>query len=118
MLWIDRSAARLGLGQVLAELLKKLSLTFGPDETELRDTLFEKYERRDAHHLEAAHDLEIVIDVDLGNPQAALVLLGDLVEHGLYELARATPLRPKVDQHGLGSSPDLFVERGISDCGH
>ena len=103
---------------MLAELLKKLSLTLCPHEAELGNALFEKDERRYAHHFETAHDFEVVVDVDLGNPEAALVLLGDLVEHWLYELARATPLRPKVDQDGLGSSPDLFVERGISDCGH
>ena len=65
---------------MLAELLEKLCLALRPDEAELGNALFEQYECRHAHHFEPAHDLEIVVHVDLADPKAALVLLGDLVQ--------------------------------------
>ena len=68
----------------------------------------------DAHHVEAAGDVGVVVDVELGDRELAGLLGGDLVEDRGDHLARAAPLGPEVDEDGLGrGADDLLVEGGV-----
>src|SRR5690606_30925625 len=56
----------------------------------------------------------IVVDVDLGNDNTALVLPGGFVEQGRDHFAGAAPGRPVVDQYGNVGIDDVGLERGVA----
>ena len=62
--------------------------------------VLEHEQRRDAHHVEAAGDVGVVVDVELGDRELARLLVGDLLEDRGDHLARPAPLGPEVDEDG------------------
>src|SRR5690606_7253143 len=72
----------------------------------------------DAHHVEAAGHVGVLVDVELDDLELAGLLLGDLLEDRGDRLARSAPLSPEVDQDGLGRAADLLVEGGVGDALH
>src|SRR5687768_4192130 len=85
-----KESSELGLGQ-------------GAHAGRLHVAVLEQHERRDAADAELGWGLLILVDVDLGDLQPALVLLGDFIEDRRDRLARTAPLRPVIDQHrGVG----------------
>src|SRR6266545_4798197 len=107
-----------GLGEELAELGDDVALGHGADEAFLFYAADEEGEGGDAHDAVAHGDLGVLVDVELGDGDLALVLLGDLLEHRGDHLARSAPLGPEVDQHGGARLEHLAVERGVGHgCG-
>src|SRR5206468_5044199 len=66
-----------------------------------------------AEDLEAPGDVEVLVHVELADSQLAGVIAGDLLEHRRDHLARPAPLRPEVDEDGLGGPLDLLVRRAV-----
>src|SRR5262249_3919166 len=63
--------------EVVGEVLEQLALASGTDHALHRLTVLEHDQRRNAHHIEAASDVGVVVDVQLGD----LDLAGMLVRH-------------------------------------
>src|SRR5690606_20823351 len=101
----------------VAELLEQLALALGADHPLGRLAVLEHDQRGDAHHVEAASDLGVVVDVQLGDGELAGLLRGDLVEDGGDHLARPAPLGPEVDEDGLAGAGDHLVKGGVSESG-
>src|SRR4051794_26491541 len=95
--------------QVGLQLLKELPLALGADDPVLGFTILEQNQRGDAHDLEPASDLEVLVDVDLANTELALVVAGDLLEDRSDHLARTAPFGPEVHEHRLTGALDLLV---------
>src|SRR5688500_20297618 len=57
----------------------------------------EQHQGRDAADAELGRRELVLVDVALGDPQPARVVLGHLVEQRRQPLARAAPIRPVVD---------------------
>src|SRR5688572_16951542 len=62
----------------LAQLVEQLPLALGADQALLGLAVLEHDERGDAHHVEAAGDVRVVVDVELGDADLAGLLAGDL----------------------------------------
>jgi hypothetical protein len=71
----------------------------------------------DAAHAEARREYPAPIDVDLHDPQAACVVLRELVDDRTDRPAGRSPGRPEVDQHRERCAQDLGLEGGIRDRG-
>src|SRR3954447_12744593 len=70
---------------------------------------------RDRHDLVVARSTGVLVDVELDDVELVAVLAGDLLEHGRDHLARAAPLRPEVDQHGLVALQHVTRECRVGD---
>ncbi|MCY1440258.1 hypothetical protein D9M71_565250 [compost metagenome] len=57
----------------------------------------------------------VVVDVQLGDGQFALVGSGDVVQNRSDHFARAAPFSPVVDQHRAFSLQDFGFEGGVGD---
>src|SRR5580765_252512 len=75
--------------------------------------VLEQHQRRNAADAELGRHVAIFVDVHLGDLQATVVVLRDLVEDRRNHLARAAPLGPVVDQHRLAGLQHVGVERGV-----
>ena len=53
----------------------------------------------DAAHAETRGQLRMLVGIDLGQQESALVFAGQLLQDGFQHPARGTPRRPKIDQH-------------------
>src|ERR1035437_10046845 len=84
--------------EVGSQLLEELTLALGSHDAGRRLATLEENKGGDAHHIEAAGDVEVVVDVQLGDVQLARLLGGDLFEHRSDHFARATPFGPEVHQ--------------------
>ena len=84
--------------------------------------VLEHDERRNAHDVELASKIRVLIDVDLGDGDLVAVLASHLVEDGGEHFARATPLGPEVHHHGLVRGSNLFgkvgLVQGVDGVGH
>src|ERR1700738_1544094 len=98
------------------KLLQQLSLALGAHDTKAGIAVLKENEGRNAHDLEAASQLEVLIDVDLADLQLARILRGDLVKHRSAPLARTPPFRPEIHENRLSRSLDLFIERLFGQC--
>jgi hypothetical protein len=72
--------------------------------------VLEDHDRRDRDDPEPHRDLLLLVDVQLHDLELVLALVRDLLEHRGDGMARATPLRPEVDDHGLIALDDLLLE--------
>ena len=70
---VERCGERLS-GEDVAELFEELALALGADQALHRLAVLEHDERGDAHHVEAAGDVGVVVDVELGDLQLAGLL--------------------------------------------
>jgi hypothetical protein len=93
------------------KLLEHLALALGADDPKLHFPVLEQNHGRDAHHIEAAGQLEIFVNIDLPDPELPGVIGCDFIEDRGDHLARATPFRPEVDEDGLDRPFDLLIER-------
>ena len=89
--------AQLGLGQ---------RADFGVDGI----AAFKHDQGRDAADVELAGHVRVGVDVDLTDFDLARVFCGNLLEDGGNHLAGATPLSPKIHQHGQVAGEHLRVE--------
>src|SRR6185436_332317 len=87
-------------------------LRFGEraDAGRLDVAVLEQHQRGDAADAELGRRLLVLVDVDLRDLEAPLVLLRHLVEDRRDRLAGAAPLRPVVDQHRGVGLQDLGLE--------
>src|ERR1043166_2723650 len=83
--------------------------------------VLEEHQRGDAADAEFRRNLLVLVDVDLGDLQAAFVFLGDLVQDRCDRFARPAPFGPVIDQdRGVGFQ-DFRLERVVRhmlDCGY
>ena len=63
------------------QLLKELLLALGADDPRLGLAVPEQDEGRDAHHFKAAGDLEVLVDVQLDDPELAGVFTGNFFQY-------------------------------------
>src|SRR6266478_110055 len=81
--------------------------------------VLEEHQRRDSPDAELGRHALVLVDVDFRDLEAALVLLGDLVQDRRDRLAGAAPFRPVIHQHrGLGLE-DLGIKAIVGhmmDC--
>ena len=77
--------------------------------------VLEQHQGRNAAHAIALRRLRIVVDVDLGDGQLAVHVLGDLFQRRGDHLARTAPLRPEIDQHRAARFQDVGFERRVAD---
>src|SRR5262249_8809495 len=84
-------------GDVLGEVLEELTLALRADQPLHGLTVVEDQQRRDAHDVEPHRGLRVVVDVELGDGQPALVLRGDLDQRRADHLAGPAPLGPEID---------------------
>jgi len=94
--------------------LEELSLGLGADQSDLRLSVFEQDQRRDAHHVEPPSHLEVVVDVQLPYLDLARLFLGDLFQNRGDHFARATPLGPEIHQHGDVRTFDMLVKGSVA----
>src|SRR5712691_4884043 len=89
-----------------------LDLIFRHEPHDLVDDLaaLEQQQRGDAPHVELDRRLRVVVDIQLADDDFAVVVDGYRVNGGTQPLARATPLRPKVDQNRRAGFQYLQVE--------
>src|SRR5688500_6484436 len=97
---------------------KGRELGFGQraDAGRLDVAVLEQHQRRDAADAELGRRELVLVDVDLGDLQPALVFLGHLVEDRRDRLARPAPLGPVVDQHRGVGLQDLGLEGVVGDA--
>ena len=88
-------------------------MPFAPTRRLAGCAVLENDQGRDAHDVEAAGQVGLLVDVDLGDPDLALLLAGDLLEDRGDHLARPAPLGPEVDEDGLVGAADRLVERRV-----
>ena len=71
-----------------------VALALGADEPELRLSILEQDQGRDAHDIEAPGELKVLVDVDLANPELADLLraisssTGATILHGPHHSAQ------------------------------
>src|SRR5262249_14066123 len=113
---IEAGTSVLTSSDEFGQVLEELTLALGPDEALHRRAVLEDQQRRDAHDVEAAGRVGVVVDVELGHGQLALVLRRDLLEGGGDHLARPAPLGPEVDDHRALGALHRLVEGGVGEC--
>src|ERR1700730_4662996 len=101
------------LSQVAVQKCRKLGFGYGADLLRLDRAVLEENQRRDAADTELGRCLRVLVDVDLGDLDAIVVLAGDLIEDRGDHLARTTPLGPEVQQHRLGGLQDVLRKSGV-----
>src|SRR5688500_3813676 len=100
---------------VLAELTEQPRLGLETDDALNRLTVLEEQQGWNAAHAKLARHRGVRVDVDLGDGQNTLGLVGNLLEHRCDHLARPAPGRPEVDQHRGGRLEHLRLELSVSD---
>ena len=75
----------------------------------------EDHEGGDAANAEFAGDVAVFIDVEFGDLQFAVVGRGQFVERWRNRFARAAPLGPEVNEHGLVGLQHVGFERCVRD---
>ena len=96
--------------QVAVDKGRELRLGNGTDLGGLHLALLEEHQGRDAPNPIAGRSVRILIDVELGDAQPALVLSGDLVQDGRDHFTGATPIGPVIDENGIGGFDDVLLE--------
>src|SRR5665647_1169080 len=104
--------------QVSRELLEQLTLALGSHDASGRLPVLEKDQGGDAHHIEPPGDVQVVVDVQLGHLQLALLLGGDLLEYGGDHLARATPFGPEVHEDRNVCGLDMLIKASVTQGGN
>src|SRR5687767_1500622 len=94
---------------------RELGLGQRADAGRLDVAVLEQHQGRDAADAELGRRELVLVDVDLGDLQPALVFLGHLVEDRRDRLARPAPLGPVVDQHRGVGLQDLGLEGVVGD---
>jgi hypothetical protein len=111
-------AQRVDLGHLLADVLVEegAHLAFGQRAHELvhRPAADEQHHQRDAADLQRRRDLRRLVGVELGQHEAAAVLLRQLLQDRLQVAARAAPRRPAVQQH---RHVERALEHGLAEVG-
>src|SRR5579883_1649203 len=124
--WISPLVTRIGGGErptgpraseVGGDLLQELGLPLRTHDPGDRVPLLEEDEGGDAHDVEPAGDVEVVVDVELGDPQLAGLLGGDLLEHRGDHLAWPAPFGPEVHEHGDVRRLDMLVKGSVAQSG-
>src|SRR5579875_2867247 len=75
-----------GSADVGVQLLEELTLALGTDDPQLGLPVLEQDHGGNAHDLEAACQLQVLVDVDLAQTQLAWVVRNDLVQDGSHHL--------------------------------
>src|SRR4051812_17738955 len=88
-------------------------LGHGADGVRLRLAALEEDHVRD--RLDPVPDRQILVLVDIDLHELEVPFLGDPFEHRRDGVARAAPLRPEVDEHGLATLQHLGLERRVGD---
>src|SRR5229473_3381322 len=96
----------------------ELRLRERPDARRLDVAVLEQHQRRDTADAELRRHALVLIHVDLGDLQPALVFPGDLVEDRRDGLAGAAPFGPVVHQHRGVRLQDLGVESVVGDMAY
>jgi hypothetical protein len=96
---------------------KRLQLRFAecPDFRSSELAFVEDHQGGDAADAKFAGDVAVVIDVELGDLQLAVVGSGQLIQRGGDHFAGAAPFGPKVHEDGLVSLQHVGFEAGIGD---
>src|SRR5205085_3308336 len=97
----DVIAGAWGSGSGLEGLLEQIDdhvLRNRADHLTDRDPVFEEEQRRNGAHLVLGRGGGVGVDVDLGELDLALVLVGELLDDGADGSARGAPRGPEVDQ--------------------
>src|SRR5438309_1005954 len=112
------AAQRVSILDVAVKEGGELRLRERPDARRLDVAVLEQHQRRDAADAEFSRHALVLIHVDLGDLQPALVFLGDLVEDRRDGLAGAAPLGPVIHQHRGVRLQDLGVESVVGDMAY
>ncbi len=91
--------------------LAQLAFRQGAHEAVDRPAVLEGVDRGDRLDAHLRRQLLVLVDVDLDQADAALLLAHDLFQRRAELLARAAPRRPEIDDHRRG-------ERGVDDILH
>ena len=83
-----------------AELLLELFLGLRADGGSDNGVIPQQHEHRDALHTEGLRQLRLFVDIDLADGNLGMGR-GDLLDDRGHHAARAAPLRPEIQQHGL-----------------
>src|SRR3989344_5601737 len=87
------------LSEVAVDERRQLRLGDGADLGGLDAAVLEQHQGRDAADAIFRRSLGVLVDVELGDLELAVVFPGNFFEHRRNHLAWAAPLRPVVDQH-------------------
>src|SRR5690606_13372556 len=105
--------------EVAVQKNSKLRFRQGADLARDHGAVLEQHQGRYAAHRVLGGGRRILVHVQLGDLDAAVVVAGDLVEDRRDHLARATPFGPVVDEHGGVRLQHVLVERVVAnllDC--
>ena len=75
----------------------------------------EQHQGRDAANAVFRGRLGVGVNVQLAHLHTIRVFLGDFFQDGRDHFARATPLRPVIDEYGFVGAEDLLAPIGIGD---
>src|SRR5213596_3335983 len=112
------AAQRVSILDVAVKEGGELRLRERPDARRLDVAVLEQHQRRDAADAELRRHALVLVDVDLGDLQPALVFLGDLVEHRRDRLAGAAPFGPVIHQHRGVRLQHLGVEGVVGNMAY
>src|SRR5216683_2782955 len=112
------AAQRVSILDVAVKEGGELRLRERPDARRLDVAVLEQHQRRDTADAELRRHALVLIHVDLGDLQPALVFPGDLVEDRRDGLAGAAPFGPVVHQHRGVRLQDLGVESVVGDMAY
>src|SRR6476660_934225 len=106
---LRRAAIRLDV--LVDDLLQRILVGKAYD---LLDDLptFEQQQRRNASDAESAGDARVVVDVELSDRDASIVIGSEFVNGRAQPFAGAAPLSPEIHQHRLGGFDDGLLEIG------
>src|SRR5579859_6884477 len=96
-----------GSDEDVLKLPEQGRLRLGADDLLDDLTVLEHCQRRDVQDPVGPHDLGVVVYIELDDVDLAGVLSSDLLEYRGNHSARTAPLRPVVDQYGLGALQHL-----------
>jgi hypothetical protein len=75
----------------------------------------EDHEGGNAANAEFAGDVAVVVHIELGDLEFAIVGRGHFVQGGGDHFAGAAPFGPEIDEHGLVGLQNVSLEAGIGD---
>ena len=94
---------------------RQLGLREGADLGRRELAVLEQHQRRNAANAELGRDVAVLVDIHLGDLQAAPLVLRHFVEDRGDHLAGAAPFGPKINQDWTIGFQHIGFEAGVTD---